>query len=188
MNEVRKIREGPHQRKREPVARRFSDANLILHVVRQVRQRVALLQTTVFGDLFVASGERNRLERKKRNLLRIIERKTNDRSDLIVVDAVHQRRDENDLNTGFVKVIDGAHLHVEQVADLAVAVRVVSDTVELQVDVTQTRCSSFPAEFFTLRKLDSVRRRLHAVVTNLARVLDRLEEVRRDRRLTTGEL
>src|SRR6185369_14478965 len=143
-----------------------------------MRKGVALLQATLFGDLFVATGKRNRLKRQERDLLRIVECEANDRADLIVVDTVDERRDQHDLNAGFVQVVDGPHLHVEEVADLAMAVRVVADTVELQVDVTQTSFSSLATELFTLRELDSVRRGLHAVVTDLARVLDRFDEVR----------
>src|ERR1700741_1424441 len=134
----------------------------------------------MLGDLFVATGERNRLERQERNLLRIVERETNDRTDLIVVDTVYERRHQDDLDAGFVKIIDSSHLHVEQIAYLAVTVGIVADTVKLQVHVTQSGFRSFLAEFFALGKLDSVCSRLHAVVTNFARVLNRFEEVWRD--------
>src|SRR5690349_23347448 len=125
-----------------------------------MRERVALLQTTLFGDLFVAAGKRNRLERQERDLLRIVERETNDRADLVVIDTVDERRNEHDLDACFVQVVDGAHLHVEQVADLAVAVRVVADTVKLEINVTKTCFGSLPAEFFALGELDTVGRRL----------------------------
>ena len=59
--------------------------------------------------------------------------------DLIVIDAVDQRDDQNDLDAGFVQVVDRAQLHVEQVADLAMAVGVVADAVELQVGIAQAR-------------------------------------------------
>src|SRR6185369_5249390 len=98
------------------------------------------------------------------------ERETNDRTDLIVVDSVYECRHENDLDAGFVKIVDSSHLHVEQVADLAVAVCIVADTVKLQVNVSKTCCSSFTAELFALGKFDSVCRSLNAVVTNFARV------------------
>ena len=172
VNQIRKISKGAHQRKREPIARRLSDAHLVLHVVSQVRKRVTLLQTALLGDLFVATGKRNRLERKERNLLRIVERETNDRTNLVVVDAVDQRRNEHDLNACFVQVVDRPHLHVKQVADLAVAVGVVADSVKLEINVTQSGFSSFAAELFALGELNSVGRRLHTVVTNLARVLE----------------
>ena len=61
---------------------------------------------------------------------------------------------------------------------------IVADTVELKVDVAQTSFGSLAAEFFALGEFDAVGRRLHAVVTNLARVPNRFEEVRGDRRLT----
>src|SRR5829696_7674621 len=110
--------------------------------MREVRQRVALLQTTLRRDLFVATGKRNRLERQERDLLRIVEREANDRTNLIVVDTVYERRNQNNLDACFMQVIDGAHLYVEEIAYLAMAVCIVADTVELQVDVTQTSFSS----------------------------------------------
>src|SRR6185369_12423991 len=180
VNEIGKVRERAHQRQREPVACRFSDTDLVLHVVRQMRERVTLLQTTQRSNLFVATGKRNRLEREERNLLWIVERKPNDRTDLIVVDAVHERGYEHDLNTRFVQVVDGSDLHIEEIANLAVTVRVVADAVKLQVNVAESGFGSFPAELFALGELDPVSRRLHAVVTNFARVLNRFEKMRRN--------
>src|SRR6185369_15756878 len=101
------------------------NSNLILHVVRQMRQGVALLQATMFSDFFVTTCKGNRLERKERNLLRIVESKTNNRTDLVVVDSINQGRNENDLHSRFVQVIDGAHLHIEEVANLPVTISVV---------------------------------------------------------------
>ena len=150
MNQIRKIGEGAHQRKREPIARRLGDTHLILHVVRQMRKRIALLQTTLGSDLFIAAGERNRLEGKEGNLLRIVHREADDRSHLIVIDAVNQRGDQNDLDACFVQVVDCAQLHVEEIADLTVAVGVVADAVELQIDVTQTRFGSLAANSLLL--------------------------------------
>src|ERR1043166_8269831 len=133
-----------------------------------MRKRVALLQTTLRSDLFVATSKRNRLERKECDLLRIVECEANDRTNLIVVDAVDERRYENDLNSGLVQVVDGSHLHVEEIADLTVTVGVVADTVKLQVDVAQTGFSSLAAELFALGEFNTVRCGLNAVVTNLA--------------------
>ncbi len=100
----------------------------------KVSKRVTLLQATLFGDQLVAAGERYRLERDERDLLRILESETDDRTDLIVVNAVDQRGDENDVNARFVQVVDRTQLYVEQVADLAVRVGIVADTVELQIN------------------------------------------------------
>ena len=51
---------------------------LVLHVVRQVRQRVALRGAALVGDLLVAAGERHRLERQEGDLLRVVERELDD--------------------------------------------------------------------------------------------------------------
>ncbi len=143
-----KSAKAPIKRKREPVARRLGDTDLLLHVVREVRQRVTLLQAALLGDQLVAAGERNRLERDERDLLRILERKADDRSDLVVVDAVDQRGNENDVNAGFVQVVDRAQLYVEQVADLAVRVGIVADTVELQIYKAKPGFGGLAAKFF----------------------------------------
>ena len=74
VNQIGPVREGAHERDREPVAGRLAHANLVLHVVRQVRKRVALRCPAFRGNLFVAARKRNRLEGKERNLLRVIER------------------------------------------------------------------------------------------------------------------
>ena len=77
-----------------------------------------------------------------------------------------------------MKVVDGTQLHIEQVADLAVAVRVVADAVELEVDEPQPGCGCLPCELLTLGELDAVGRSLHARVADLAGVGNRIEEIR----------
>ena len=138
VNQVREVRERAHQRKREPVACRFGDTDLGLHVVGQMRQRVSLAQPAFRGDVFIAAGERHRLERDERDLLGIVHREPDDRTHLIVVHAVDQRDDQNDFDAGLVQVVDRPQLHVEQIADLAVAVGIVADAVELQIGVTKS--------------------------------------------------
>src|SRR5688500_13891415 len=113
-----------------------------------MRQRVTLLQTTLLGDQLVAAGERYRLERDERDLLWILESEADDRAHLIVIDTVDERRNKNDVHAGFVKIVDRTKLYVEQVADLPVRVRVVSDTVELQIDEPQACLGRFAAKFF----------------------------------------
>ena len=139
VNQIREIRKGAHQRQRKPIARRLCDTNLILNIVRQVRKRVTLLQPALRRDLFVAASKRNRLKRKERNLLRIVESKSNNRSYLIVVDAVDQCGYQHNLNARFMQVVDCPHLHIEQIADLTMAVGIVAHAVKLQVNVTQTQ-------------------------------------------------
>src|SRR5882762_11673620 len=68
------------------------------------------------------------------------------------------------------------------------AVRVVPDAVELQVGVTQTRLKCALAVFFALGELDAVRRGLHAVIADLARITYRVKEAWMHRRLAAGKL
>src|SRR6185436_17049682 len=96
---------------------------LILHVMSQVRKRISLLKPALGRNCFITTRERNRLERKEGNLLWIVERETNDRTDLIVVDAVNQGGNKHDFNTGFVQVVDRSQLHIEKVTDLTVTIR-----------------------------------------------------------------
>ena len=178
MREVGPVAEGAHEADGEPVAGRLAESGLALHVVRQVAQRVALRLATLVGDLFVAAGEGNRLEGEEGDALRIVERELDDAAHLLVVDAVDDRGDRNDVDAGAVQVLDRAQLHVEEVADLAVRVGSVADAVELQVRVAQTGFRSLLGELRALRELDAVGRSLHGVVTNLAGVGDCVEEVR----------
>ena len=59
-----------------------------------------------------------------------------------------------------MQVLDGLHLDVKQVADLAVRVGCVADAVELQVDIAQTGFSSRRGKILGLGELDAVGRGL----------------------------
>jgi hypothetical protein len=97
--------------------------------------------------------KRNRLERKERNLLGIVERELDDAAHLLVIDAVDDGDDGHDVDAVGVQVFDGAQLHVEQVADLAVRVGGVADAIELQVGVAQAGvgglCGRIPGSWRT---------------------------------------
>ena len=183
MDEVGPVGEGADERNREPVPNRFAEADLILHVVREVRERVALRRPPFVRNLLVAPGERHRLERQEVDLLWIVEGELDDPADLLVVHAVDDGRDRNDVDAGRMQVLNRPQLDVEQVADQAVRIGGVANPVELQVRVTEARLESRAGEIGTLRELDSVRRRLHAAVANLLRVAHGVQEVRRHRRL-----
>src|SRR5258708_5634588 len=135
MNEVREASEGADKRNREPIACRLHFAHLPADVPREMRKGVALAEAAFRGDVFVAAGKGNRLEADKGDLLGVFHRKLHDGADLVVVDVVHDGHNEYDLDAGFVHVFDGAELDVKEVADLAVAVGIVTDAVELQVGV-----------------------------------------------------
>src|SRR3954462_11423490 len=124
--------------------------------MREVAQRITLCFAALVGDFFVAASEAHRLEAKEADDLRIIQRELDDLANLLIVDTVHDGGDGNDVNAGSVQVLDGANLYVKHVADFAVRIGRVADTVKLQVGVTQTRFSSLFAELRTLGKLDAV--------------------------------
>src|SRR5205085_7374976 len=91
----------------------------------------------------------------------IIELELNDAPDLLVVDAVQNGRDRNNIDAGFMQVLDGLQLDVEQVADLAVGVGGIADAVKLQVDIAQAGFGRLLAEFKALGELNAVGCRLH---------------------------
>ena len=188
VHDVGPVGERAHERDREPVARGLADADLVLHVVGEVRQRVALRGAALRRDFLVAARERHRLERQEVDALRVVERELDDAADLLVVDAVDDGDDRHDVDAGAVEVLDRAQLHVEQVADAAVRVGGVADAVELQVGVAQAGFGRGLGELGALRELDAVGGRLDAVVADLARVADGVEEVGRHRRLAAREL
>ena len=107
---------------------------------------------------------------------------------MLVVDAVDNGDHGHDFAAGAMQVVDGFQFYVEQVAYSAMIVGGVADSVELQVGVTHAGLDRLFAEFETLGELDSVGCSLHAVVSDFARVTNRVQEVRRQRRLATGEL
>src|SRR3989442_13935587 len=153
-----------------------------------MRQSIALAQTAFRCDVFIAAGKGNGLERDESNLFRIIHCETDDRSDLIVVYALDQSHNQNDLHARLVQIVDGPQFHVEEIADLTVTVGVVSDTVELQIYESQSGFGCLAAKFFALCELDPVRRRLYAGVPDLPGVRDSVDEVGRQRWLAAREL
>ncbi len=150
VNEIGPVGEGAHEADGEPVARGLAEAGLVLDVVREVRQGVALRRAALVGDGFVAAGEGDRLEDEEVDLLRVVERELDDAAHLLVVDAVDDGGYGNDVDAGLVQVVDGLELHVERVADLAVRVGGVADAVELQIGVAETGFSGGLGELLGL--------------------------------------
>ena len=186
--EVSPVGERAHERDREPVAHRLAETNLLLDVVRQVRERVALRGAAIVRHFFIASRERHRLERQEVDLLRIVQRKLDDPANLLVVHAVDDRGYRNDVHTRGVQVLNCAELDVEEVAHQTMRVGGVADTIELQIGIAQARLKGGPGEFRTLGEFDTVGRGLNAAVPDLLRVPHRIQEVRRHRRFATREL
>src|ERR1043166_8943552 len=124
--------------------------------MRQMAQRIALCLAAVVCDLFIATGERNRLEAQEADGLGIIERELDNAAHLLIVDAVDDGGDRNNVHAVFMQVVNGAQLHVKQIADLAMRVRRVSNAVKLQVSVMQTGSSGLAAELRRLREFNPV--------------------------------
>ena len=182
------VGERAHERDWEPVADGFAHAGLVLHVVGQVRQGVALRGAALRRDQLVAAGEADRLERQEVDLLGVVEGELDHPADLLVVDAVDDGDHRHDVDAGVVQVLDRLELDVEQVADPTMRVGGVADAVELQVGIAQPGLGGLLGELRALGELDAVGGRLHRGVADLAGVTDGIEEVRRQRRLAAREL
>jgi hypothetical protein len=163
----------PHERDGEPVPERLREPDLVLHVAGHVGESVALTHAPLVRDLVVATGERHRLEGDERDLLGVVQREPDDRADLVVVDGVDEGGHQDDLDAGIIEVVDRLELDVEQVPHLAMAVRVVADAVELEVDETESRPGRLEREIRALGELDSVGGGLDGVVPDVASVLHR---------------
>ena len=73
--------------------------------------------------------------------------------------------------------MDRLQLHIEGVAHLAVRVGRVADTVELEVGIAEPGLRGSLRELHGLGELNAIRRGLHGVVPDLARVSDGIQEV-----------
>ncbi len=188
VDQVSPVRKCGHEADREPVTDRLAETGLVLDVVREVRQCVALRMAAFVGNILIATGEGHRLEGEEVDLLGVVESELDDAANLLVIDAVDDTGDGNDVHAGLMQVVDGLKLHVEGVTNLAVAVRGVADSIELQVRVAQTRFGGSLREFLGLGELDAVGCGLHGGVTNLARVSNCVEEVGAQRGFATRKL
>src|SRR5689334_25437719 len=106
MRQISKIGKRTHEADREPIAHRFANADLILYIVRQVRQRVALRFSAIIRYGFITAGKRDRLERKKWDLLRIVKSKLNHVPNLLIVHTVDDRDHRNDIDAVAPEIFD----------------------------------------------------------------------------------
>src|SRR5207249_2174760 len=86
-----------------------------------------------FLSLFVAANEADGLEGEEVDLLRVVKSELDDAANLLVVDAIDNDGDENDVDAGLVKIVDGLEFYVKSVANLAVRVGDIADAVELKI-------------------------------------------------------
>src|SRR5262249_46079211 len=112
VNQIAPVGESRDEGNREPVACRLAETGLILHVVRQVRERITLCCATFVGYRLIAAGKGDRLEREERNLLRVVQRELDDAAYLLVVDAVDDRDYRNDVHAVGVQVLNGPKLYI----------------------------------------------------------------------------
>src|SRR4029077_12379922 len=104
----RETGEGGDERNREPVAGRLNLADLAADVLRKMRKSVALAQTAFRSDVFVAAGERNRLEADEGDFFGVFHREFDDGADLVIVNVFDDGDHQHDFDASLVHVFDGA--------------------------------------------------------------------------------
>ena len=71
---------------------------------------VTLRHAALIGDILVTSGEADRLEREEVDLLRVLEREIDDAANLLVIDAVDDAGNGDDVDASLVEIVDGLEL------------------------------------------------------------------------------
>ena len=71
----------------------------------------------------------------------------NDASNLLIVDAVDNGGDRNNINAGAMQVVNGPQLYIKQIADLAMGIGGIADAIKLQVSVAKAGFRRLAAEF-----------------------------------------
>ncbi len=102
---------------------------------------------------------------------------------IAVDDCGHERNFDTDTR----QIFNRSQLHIKEVPDTAMLVLFFADSVELQINAMLAGSFCGFAEFQIFRIANTVRGRKNSVETNLARVINGFEEVRRKRRLAAGE-
>src|SRR2546423_8350515 len=127
----------------------------------QMAKGIPLGLAALVGNFFIAPGEGNRLEAQEADGLGIIKRKLNNAPHLLIIDAVHDSGDRDDIHASLMQVMDGAQLHVKQIANLTVGIGSAADSVKLQASKTQAAFGSLAANFKRFSKLNSIGSCLH---------------------------
>jgi hypothetical protein len=112
----------------------------------------------------------------------------NDAADAVVVPRIHDRRDERDLDPDRCEILDRLELHIEKISDTAMLVVFLVRSIELQIDSVLSGFFRGLTKFNVLGVTNSVRRRKDAIETDLLRIRDCVQEVRRKRRLAAREI
>ena len=142
-------------------------------------ERVTLLDAVGVRNVFVAAGKRNRLKGDGLHLVDILGGKFNDAADAVVVPRIDDRRHKRDLDADGGEVFDRLELYVEQVADAAMLVVFFVRAVKLQINAVLAGLFRGFAKLDILGVANAVGRGENAIKTDLLRVGDRVEKIRR---------
>ena len=130
------LRKRRHAGEREPVFVRIGNTGLFLYGVGEIGESETL------GFQFVArnpAGKGHRLEADAAGALDVLKSQPEDVANLVIVEALDDGGDEDDLQAGLLDVLDALQLLLPQRLAARAAVDVVADAVELEVQSVKSR-------------------------------------------------
>ena len=134
-----------------------------------------------------ASGEGHRLEADSAGAVDVLQRQAYDVADLVIVQPLHDSRNENDLEPGLLHVLNALELLFPQRLAASAPVDVVADAVELQVKSVQAGLLALLGKC-QVGELEAVGGHLRVREPHLFGEAKRVEEARIDGGLAAGKL
>src|SRR3990167_6873836 len=98
-----------------------------------MRKGVAMFLTIFIRNIFIATGERARLKRAERNFIDILNRKINDRPNLMIIHLIHDGCNENYINPRIRKIGNCSKFYIEKIGYFSMLICFVINTVKLQI-------------------------------------------------------
>ena len=139
------------------------------------------LRAHLIRDIFVATGEGYWLKGDRLNLVDILCSKLYDLADAVVIDVVDDRYNQCDFYTNACEVLNRSKLHVKEITNTSMLVLLFAYAVKLQVNAVLTCRFRLLAELDVFGKADSISRSQNSVESNLLRVFNCFEVIRRQR-------
>src|SRR6187549_2299263 len=118
----------------------------------KLRQRITLRVTSIIIDIFVSAGKHNRLKDNAGDLVQILDGEFDYRTNLIAIALSYDCDLEIRAQPGGGNIAKCFDLHVEEIADAAVAVFFIRNPIKLEIHATQPSSLSLQSEIWLLGK------------------------------------
>ena len=129
----------------EPILILVGQARLVGHGMRQVRLREALALEFPVVD---AARETNRLKAEATDAIDIVDGQANHVADLVVIHALHDGGDKDNLQACLPAVFNAHQLLLQQPLAAGAQVDFIADAVELEVERVEAGLPALPSEFW----------------------------------------